>query len=294
MPPEKKTLKVDFPLEDVPFPVKNAVSTTFPISGQNIAANTPESKIEVPSKPFGREINLSEPPEFAENFSVQTESSDASNEFPVIEKSGKVIENSSEFQISNFKFQVRDDAEIQNFNNRNHSEMQNGNPKRDFESQKSSGNIEQNPQISSPKFRDLITSMPVKMIRILSEELEHFDDDKLDTAFQNKLARLGDNLFPIKNAAKIVEELTGVTESNGFGHFPENQNGSATAAAPAKAKPVFEMPNFDTDDDSEELPVLSENPSPEEMLAYAQKHPAVKKVIRAFRGKIVEVKRIQR
>ena len=132
------------------------------------------------------------------------------------------------------------------------------------------------------------------MIRILSEELEHFDDDKLDTAFQNKLARLGDNLFPIKNAAKIVEELTGVTESNGFGNLPSNQNGSATAAAPAKAKPFFEIPNFDTDDDSEELPVLPENPSPEEMLAYAQKHPAVKKVIRAFRGKIVEVKQIQR
>ena len=292
-PPEKKTLKVDFPLEDVPFPVKNAVSTAFPISGRKIAANTPESSIEIPSKPFEREINLSEPPEFAENFSVQTESSDAANESPVIEKIAKVIENSSEFQISNFKFQVRDDAEIQNFNNRNHSEMQNGNSKRDFESHKSSGNIEQNPQISSPKFRDLITSMPVKMIRILSEELEHFDDDKLDTAFQNKLARLGDNLFPIKDAAKIVEELTGVTESSGFGNLPENQNGSATAAAPAKAKPFFEMPNFDIDDDSEELPVLSENPSPEEMLAYAQKHPAVKKVIRAFRGKIVEVKQIQ-
>jgi len=34
------------------------------------------------------------------------------------------------------------------------------------------------------------------------------------------------------------------------------------------------------------MPTLSENPTEEEMLAYAQAHPLVKKALRIFRGKI--------
>lgn len=146
--------------------------------------------------------------------------------------------------------------------------------------------------VRNPQLAEIIAAMPVKMPPISSEELEHFDEDKLDTAYQNKLLRAGDNLFPISNAVKIVEELIGVSNANGFSGFSDNQSGSAAAFAPAKAKPAFEIPNFDTGEDSDELPVLPENPTQAELNAYAEKHPLVKKVLRAFRGKIVEVKKL--
>lgn len=263
-PLEKKTLKVNFPLEEVPFPTKEVLSPN----------------------------DLSEPPEFADSFAVLSEPPASTNGFSTFEET----KTASEF--SNHKSQNEDNSEADNFSNVSSTDI--SNLKSKFaEEQKSTDNgqwttdDEQNPQISNFKSFDYIASMPVKMPPISSEDLEHFDEDKLDTAYANKLSRVGDNLLPIKNAAKIVEKLVGENQSNGFSAFPENQNGSAAAAtAPAKSKPAFEIPNFDHDDESEELPVLSDNPTSEELLAYAQKHPNVKKVLRAFRGKIIEVKKL--
>jgi DNA polymerase III subunit gamma/tau len=285
-PLEKKTLKVDFPLEDVPFPTKKISSSEFQISDQNNSSETLESKIELPEKPIELEENsseFSEPPEFAESFSssVELNSSEPSAEIGI-----SIAETSSEFQISNFKFQVREESEIQNFNNKNKTEI-------DFEqnnSQIKNNGLNPKSQIPNPKLRDMIAAMPVKLMPISSEDLEHIEDDKLDAAYENKLSRMGDNLFPIANAAKIVEDLIGIIESNNFAANLENQNGFATAVAPARAKPAFEIPNFDTDEDSDEMPVMPENPTHEDLLAYAHKHPLVKKVLRTFRGKIVEVK----
>jgi DNA polymerase III subunit gamma/tau len=292
-PLEKKTLKVDFPLEDVPFPTKPAPSSEFQVPDENNSPKPSVSESELPAKlsePKTELSEFSEPPELAESFSALSELSAPIDDFSAGENSETIVENPSEFQISNFKFQIREESEIQNFNNKNQSEI-----KRELGLANNgiqTSDSEQNPksQIPNPKLRDLIASMPVKLMPISSEDLEHFIEEKLDTAYENKLSRNGDNLFPIANAAKIVEELIGKIEANGFAINAESQNGSAAATAPAKAKPVFEIPNFDTDDDSDELPVLSENPTQEELLAYAHKHPLVKKVIRTFRGKIVEVK----
>ena len=45
--------------------------------------------------------------------------------------------------------------------------------------------------------------------------------------------------------------------------------------------------------DEEEIPLpdLSDDPSDEELLAYAQAHPAVRRVMRTFRAKIVKVEK---
>jgi len=280
-PLEKKTLKVDFPLEEVPFPTKTVQS--------------PESKVLSP-------IELSEPPEFADSFAVLSEPPIETNGFSTLSEPPAVADGFSISQETKpvhevFTFQNEETSETDSFSNVSSTDI--SNLKSKFAEEQKSTNKDlltsddgQNPQISNFNSFDFIASMPVKMPPISSEDLEHFDEDKLDTAYANKLSRADDNLLPIKNAAKIVEELVGVNHSNGFSAVSEHQNGSAAATAPAKSKPVFEMPNFDYDDESEELPVLSDKPTSEELMAYAQKHPNVKKVLRAFRGKIVEVKKL--
>jgi DNA polymerase-3 subunit gamma/tau len=254
--PEKKTLKVDFPLEEVPFPTKEIPNSDFQVQSQN---------------------GLSEPPEFADGFSAIAV---------------QAPQPATEFQISDHKFQTQEGSAVDEFSVINRSEI--SNPKSEFEPEQQSTDDGQRTTNGkpNPKLADIIASMPVKMLPISSEELEHFDEDKLDTAFENRLARAGDDLLPVANAAQIADELIGADQANGFSAFGESQTGSAAAAATAKAKPAFEIPNFETDDEADEMPVLPENPTPEEMLAYAQKHPAVKKVLRAFRGKIVEVKKL--
>ena len=52
---------------------------------------------------------------------------------------------------------------------------------------------------------EFLDTIQIKLPPISSEELEHVEDTGLDAAFDAKLTLEGDNLFPIKNAAKIVE-----------------------------------------------------------------------------------------
>src|SRR5215204_2201714 len=291
-PFEKKTLKVDFPLKEVPFPTKEVPSSKFQVSSQK----------------------LSEPPALAGGFSVaMAESPATADVLPAVQEAKPQI--TAELRTTNYKLQTEEIPEFVSekehsqpddvfFNDQAESKQAGISVVNKFEDlsfkpeipadtgrQTTDGIENPNSQISNPKLRDIIASMPVKMLPITSEELEHFDDDKLDTAYENKLLRAGDNLFPLSNAVKIAEELIG-TSAKGFSGFGENQNGAAAATANAKTKPVFEIPNFETEEDSDELPVLPENPTPDEMLAYAQKHPSVRKVLRAFRGKIVDVKKL--
>jgi DNA polymerase III subunit gamma/tau len=140
---------------------------------------------------------------------------------------------------------------------------------------------------------EMIAAMPLKLPPITTEELEHIEDNWLDAEFERKLQQSGDNLNLIKNASKIVADLIGNNSSNGNSSaFATIQNGSSTAFAPAKAKSAFVIPEFDDDKDSAVMPVLPENPSEEEMRCYAENHPLVKKAMRIFRAKIVEIKKV--
>ena len=49
------------------------------------------------------------------------------------------------------------------------------------------------------------------------------------------------------------------------------------------------MPAPEEDIPAAELPKLSDNPTDEELNAYAAAHPGVRRVVNVFRGKIVEV-----
>jgi hypothetical protein len=68
-----------------------------------------------------------------------------------------------------------------------------------------------------------------------------------------------------------------------------NGNGSAAAAAPSRAPLNLQIPNFEEEDAKIELPVLSDNPTEEELFAYANAHPMVRKAMRIFRAKVIAV-----
>ena len=290
-PSEKKTLKAEFPLDEVPFPTKKDASPKSQVPspeseppaavGLAVKEDSPKTagvlslvqELKPQTAPELETTNFKAQTEYVPDFIAEKENSQPDEIFfkanGGAQKSNPGIE--SKFEISTFEPAVNEEE------------------KTTETGQQPADNLE----ARKPKLAEIIAAMPVKMMPISSEELEHFDDDKLDTAYEHRLSRAGDNLFPIGGAVKIADALIG-TSANGQAAFGENQKGAGAAAtAVAKAKPVFEIPNFDTEDDTDEMPVLPENPTQEDLLAYAQKHPAVKKVIRAFRGKIVEVKKLQ-
>lgn len=218
--PEKKTLTVDFPLEEAPFPVSPATISSV------------------------EEIVIAKP-----IVEIAEEKSPRRAEAPVFDE-----------------------------------------PPMPFSSQPETV-FQPNPTFAETAAK-IIEAMPIKMPPITSEELEHIEDTWLDDDYERKLQALGDDLAPIKNAAEIVEILLGENRTNTFAARIETGNGgAATAFAPAKDKPIFVIPNFDEEESSAEIPVLPENPTEAEIWTYAENHPLVKKALRVFRGKIVEVKR---
>ncbi len=134
-----------------------------------------------------------------------------------------------------------------------------------------------------------LDSINLPLPDIDSEELEHVEDAWLDSAFDERLLASGDDLMPIPDAPNIAAAAIGgrrdpMTSTNG------TSNGGGTAVAPARETRVYTPPVFD-DEPAVELPILSEDPTEDEMLAYANAHPVIRKALRIFRGKIVEVKR---
>lgn len=129
------------------------------------------------------------------------------------------------------------------------------------------------------------TSFPVRLPPLSAEMLEHVDDARLDAGYEEKLAWSGDDLMPIGSAADMVDRL--------FGRGPAStksasaNGGSATGAAPARAATLI-APRVEPIEEVE-LPVLSDDPTEAELMAYAEAHPAVRAAMRVFRAKIVEV-----
>ncbi len=201
---EKKTLKVDFAPDEVPFPVseKAVQSSKFNVSSYNAADSANTLKKNHAEKPASVETGYN---------SFQDEP----------------IEYVSEPDFSNPKIEIQD-TKFKALNTE--PETLNLKPE--------------------TKLADIIANMPSRLPPISAEELEHIEDNKLDEAYELKLQRLGDNLYPIKNASKIIEVLLGSDQENGVSATIEkNSNGNGTAAAPAR-KPIFEIPVFETEDEN--------------------------------------------
>lgn len=142
---------------------------------------------------------------------------------------------------------------------------------------------------TTPTFSDLsfVNSLPVKLPPISSDDLAHFDDKVLDPLYERALAWNGEPVGPIPNAERLVRDLLGtlpevarVVASNG------------AAVAPARAPLNIQMPDFAKGEESSAIPVLSENPSESELLAFANAHPAVQRVRRIFRAKVTGAAKI--
>lgn len=128
-------------------------------------------------------------------------------------------------------------------------------------------------------------SLPIRLPEISSEDLEHFEDPKLDTAYEERLLREGDNLKSIKTASQIISKLLTAPVATPT----TSTNGTATAPARSKPKIDFKIPDFETENEPTETLILSENPTEEELIAYAENNPTVKRALRIFRGKIIRV-----
>jgi DNA polymerase-3 subunit gamma/tau len=138
---------------------------------------------------------------------------------------------------------------------------------------------------------DFINSLPVKLPPISSEDLEHIEDKKMDALYERKLEWSGDDLMPIAKAEDLAKALIG-NQAGAIAAKP-NGNGSAAAAAPSRAPLNLQIPNFEEEDAKIELPVLSDNPTEEELFAYANAHPMVRKAMRIFRAKVIAVNKKQ-
>lgn len=149
-------------------------------------------------------------------------------------------------------------------------------------------NVEVDPVAAEPDL-SFLDSLPVRLPPISAEELEHADDDWLDAAYEQKLAWSGEIISPIKNAAQLAASL-GAGISNGTS-VVDRSEGTAAAAAKALERPDL-VPIFD--EGPMVVPDLVENATDKELLAFAQDHPLVRKALRAFRGKIVEVAKRQK
>jgi DNA polymerase-3 subunit gamma/tau len=164
-----------------------------------------------------------------------------------------------------------------------------------FEEEPSPAPFEPSPEpVSTAKTQNIVertSSMPVKLAPISSEDLEHVDDNWLDTAYENRLMWSGDDLVPIPGASKIAAALFNGAQIQTSTPAGETSNGnSAAGAAPARIDLSF-MPSLDAEDAFETVPTLSENPTEEQLLAYANSHPVVKRALRIFRGKIVKIEK---
>ena len=131
-----------------------------------------------------------------------------------------------------------------------------------------------------------IESLPVKLAPIDSEALEHVEDSWLDAAYETKLSRSGDDLLPIPAASALVETfLTRAAAASASA-----QTNGSRAAAPtisiAYAPPVFDEP-----EPTDELDILPADASYDDLVAHTANHPLIRRAMRIFRAKIVEVTR---
>ncbi|MGB7200723.1 MAG: DNA polymerase III subunit gamma/tau [Pyrinomonadaceae bacterium] len=137
-----------------------------------------------------------------------------------------------------------------------------------------------------------VTVAQVRLAPLTSADLEHIADQRLDDAYEEKLSFTGDDLLPIGNAAKFAEAFSQTSQP--IIQKPLS-NGTATATGAAATAPAIDVsamiPDHIREMEDIELPTLGDNPTDEELRAYAEAHPAVRRAKRVFQAKIIGVKR---
>lgn len=134
-------------------------------------------------------------------------------------------------------------------------------------------------------------SMPsLRLAPIDSAELEHFEDERLDGAYDELLEKDGDDLAPIHNAAMLVDLLTGRFDVRK--PVVHASNGSSGAAAAPAVDVASIMPAGAQISVSAETPTLAEDPTDDELIAFAIAHPKLQPAIHIFKATVVEAKKL--
>lgn len=122
-----------------------------------------------------------------------------------------------------------------------------------------------------------------KLAPLTSEELRHYDVEELDAAYFEKLAASGENAGPLAGFAELRKFFADValtrTTAVGVGT-------SDTDAGLALARQLL------NDDVDAEIPAIGDDPSDEELLAYANALPKIRTLKRIFGAKVVEARKI--
>lgn len=165
-------------------------------------------------------------------------------------------------------------------------------PPEDIEFYDAPINLPEEPEIIAPKHRGRVNafaSMPkARLASLTSEELEHFDDPRLDDGYEEKLSLSGDTLLPLAGVKQLVIDLFGIEET-----LPVRtaaSNGTAVATAPKRDMSHL-IPDLGRNDSPIEMPVLSADPDPAELRRFAESHPTIRTAMRVFRAAVVEAKR---
>jgi DNA polymerase III subunit gamma/tau len=145
-----------------------------------------------------------------------------------------------------------------------------------------------NPILPSSIDLEILKSMPVRLPPIPSEELEHIADKWLDDAYERKLELTGDDLFPIETISSWARSYTSYQLAERR-VVPATNGDSASSAAAAMA---FSQIEETVVAEATALPELSDNPTEEELRAYADRHPAIRNALKIFRGKIIRVTKV--
>jgi DNA polymerase-3 subunit gamma/tau len=140
------------------------------------------------------------------------------------------------------------------------------------------------PSLEAPVFELSILKTPrVKLAPISSEDLLHIEDTWLDAEYEYRLLREGDDLKPIPGASDLIKMAFGADVE------PSPPNGTNKPSAELDIESY--MPKYEEPLETP-LPKLSDDPTEEELVAFANAHPIIRHAIRRFRAKIVEIKKV--
>jgi DNA polymerase III subunit gamma/tau len=149
--------------------------------------------------------------------------------------------------------------------------------------------VEDEPKASRGKEAFVFMPPTPRLPRLTSEELEHYEDTRLDDAYDERLLLTGDDLLPISSADTLIKMLFGDSEAA----QPIRASAGSPTTTSAAAKPAFDVAQLRAelalDEVDVPLPTLGSEPTPDELQQYAKAHPAVRSVMRVFRAKVVDV-----
>lgn len=134
---------------------------------------------------------------------------------------------------------------------------------------------------------EILRNVALRLPPMSAEDLAHADDTWLDAAYEAKLLRSGDDLMPIRGASELASALVG-SRSAESGSVPTEQ-----VQVPRPKRPPVVVTEESAGDEPADLPELPDNPTREELMAYAGSHPVVKRVLKTFRAQITDVKKIR-